>query len=229
MILSTDPAGGRLIWQLAYTELSTADTEALQSHFNACAGPYHGFTFIDPTENMLVSSNDLTAPVWTTSSVIHISRGVSDPVGGASAFTVTNTGQTIQEISQTLAVPANYQYCFSLHAVSAQPSEIVLSRRGMAATESMSFSIGPNWTRLISSGRLNDSGTSVTAEISLAPGQQVGIYGIQLEAQVAPSRYRPTAQSGGVHANAHWGVDELMITADAPNLYSTTFTIETAI
>ena len=229
MILSADPAGARLVWQLAYTELSTSDMDALAGHFAACAGPFRAFTFIDPTENMLASSSELAAPAWQISGQIQVSGGLADPQGGTAAFTLANTGQTSQEISQILAVPANYQYCFSAYVSSAEPSEIELVRRGSSATDSQVFTAGPSWKRIVSSGRLNDPGTSFSVAISLLPGQQIGIYGVQLEAQIAPSRYRPTSQIGGVFANAHWGVEELPITADGPNLFSTSFTIETAI
>ncbi len=82
MVLLADPGGARLLWQMAYTSLSTVDVGALQAHFEACVGPYHAFTFIDPTDNMLVSSFDLTATGWQTSSLIQLSAGMADPDGG---------------------------------------------------------------------------------------------------------------------------------------------------
>lgn len=229
MILFSDPGGARLAWQLSYLNLAGADSDALQAHFNACVGPFHAFTFIDPTDNMLTSSSDLSNGAWQTSSLIHLISGVTDPEGGANAFTATNTGQASQQISQTLEVPAGYQYCFSLYAMSAVASDLTLIRQGPSAQQSTTVGIGSTWTRVVSTGQLNDPGTNFTVAIDLAAGQQVSLYGIQLEAQVDPSRYRPTAQTGGVYPNTHWGVDQLTLTADAPNLFSTSFSIETAI
>ncbi len=218
------------IWQLIYTDLDGADMQALQAHFAACGGPFRAFTFIDPTENMLVWSSDLRLAPWQSLSLLQLQPGLADPDGGAAGFTATNAGQGSLEISQTLVVPAGYQYCFSLYATSAQPSQIVLTRRGGPSTqESTTFSVGTGWTRLASSGRLNDTGTEFSVAIALAAGQQVGLYGMQLEPQVAPSRYRPTSSIGGVHANAHWGVDQLITDAEAPNLYATSFSIEALI
>lgn len=228
VILFTDPNGGRLTWQLSYTELATADVQALSEHFNACAGPFRSFTFIDPTDNMLVSTSDLTGAAWNTSSLIRVDANIADPEGGAEALTATNTGQSNQEIAQTLPVPASYQYCFSAFVRSAQPSFIEVIRRGPSVEQSANLAIGPAWTRIISSGRLDDSGTGFTIALSLAAGEQVDLYGLQLEPQIAPSRYRPTG-TGGVYTNAHWAADQLIITADAPNLFSTSFNIETAI
>jgi hypothetical protein len=230
MVLLSDPNGGHLVWQLGYTELSPDDVAALQNHFTACIGAYRAFTFIDPTDNMLTSSADLTGAAWQTSSLIEISSGAADPDGGTGAFTLTNSGQASQEISQTLNVPANYQYCFSLYAMAAEPGTLTLIRgQGLSAAESTPVAIGPGWNRVISSGRVNDFGTTFTIALSLAPGQRVELYGLQLETQIAPSRYRPTLQTGGVYANAHWGIDQLTISAVAPNLCSTSFTIETAL
>lgn len=230
MILLSDPSGDRLVWQMAYTELGAEEANALQGHFAACAGPYHKFAFIDPTDNMLAFSSDLTAPVWqtSTSSLIQMSGGIADPEGGTSGFTATNTGQINAEIAQKLTVPASYQYCFSLYARANEASNLLLTRAGQSTQASISVAIGSAWTRFVSVGQLNDSGTVFTVSVTLVPGQQVSLFGLQLEPQLAPSRYRATMQLGGVYSNAHWGVDQLTISADAPNVYSTSFTIETA-
>jgi hypothetical protein len=229
MILYSDPNGARLLWQLSYTQLSDIDVRALQAHFNTCIGSFRAFTFIDPADNMLVSSSDMTASPWQAAGLIHVTAGAADPAGGVGAFTFSNTGQTTEEITQTLEVPSGYQYCFSIYATSANTSAITIKRQGSITQDQTSALIGPSWTRVVSGGRLNDSGIGFSIGIALAPGQQVQLYGPQLEGQVVPSRYRPTAQVGGVYANAHWGTDQFAITADAPNLSSTAFNIETAL
>ena len=217
------------IWQLVYNDLDVADMQALAAHFSACAGPLHAFTFIDPTENMLAWSSDLRMPPWASLPLVQMTPGLPDPAGGNGGFTVTNVGEAYLEITQSLTVPASYQYCLSLYAMSAQASQLVLSRRGASAEQSMTFPVGTSWTRAISSGRLQEAGTQLTIAIGLAAGQQVSLYGVQLEPQVTPSRYRATASNGGIYANAHWGVDQLTTVAEAPNLYSTSFSIEAVI
>ncbi len=224
--LNFNPHASRLIWQLSYTDLDISDMQALQAHFVACLGPFHAFTFIDPTDNMLASSADLTATIWQKG-VIQVASGAADPQGGNQGTVLTNTSQANQQIIQSLNVPANYQYCLSTYVTSTQVENIALTRSGTTASDSTVLSVGPNWTRVVSSGRLNDAGTSLTAGIVLAPGQQVTVYGMQLEAQLQPSRYRATGQAGGVYQGAHWAVDELAMVADAPNLFSTSFSIET--
>lgn len=229
MVLLADPDGAHLLWQLAYTELAPEDVTALQNHFSACNGAYRAFTFIDPTDNMLTASADLTNAAWQKSNFIEIAPGAADPNGGTGAFTLTNTAQTSQEISQTLNVPSSYQYCFSIYAMGGQTDTLTLVRRGSSSTESTTVAVGPVWTRLVSSGQINDSGATFMIALSLAPGQRLEVFGPQLEIQLAPSRYRATMQTGGVYPSAHWGIDQLTISADAPNLFSTALTIETAL
>jgi hypothetical protein len=228
---ATDPGAGQMQWQFSYSDLSFADVIALQEFFDACAGPVRSFTFIDPTGNMLVESVDFTRAPWQPMiGLITFQRGPADPMGGSGAFVATNDSQIAQEISQSLTVPANYQYCFSVYVSSAQSSTITLTRVGTTPGETVTYQIGPQWTRLVSSGQLQrDQSTQLTVAIGLAPGQQVSIYGPQLEAQRAPSCYRATSSVGGVYSNAHWAVEELPIVAQAPNLYSVSFTIEAAL
>ena len=230
LILVPDPNAAHLIWELVYTDLSTVDMQAIQAHFASCAGSFRAFTFIDPTENMLVWSSNLESAPWQSGSLIKIQPGLADPQGGIAGFTVTNVGQATAQIYQTLAVPANYQYCFSIYAKSAQPAQITLTRRGGPQVQTeMNFEVSADWNRVTSSGRLSDPGTEFTVAIQLAAGQQLGLYGPQLEPQVSPSRFRPTGSVGGVFQNAHWGVNQLTTVAEAPGLYATAFSIETAV
>jgi hypothetical protein len=226
--LDFNPRSSRMAFQLTYTDLDITDMQALKAHFQACLGPFRAFTFVDPTDNMLVSSSDLSAASWQRGA-IQIISGAVDPDGGNQASILTNVSQASQQIVQTLAVPANYQYCLSAYIASAQPQTVTLSRTGTKTSNSTTLAIGPTWTRVVSSGRLNDAGTSLTSGVILMPGQQVTVYGIQLEAQLQPSRYRATGNTGGVYASAHWAVNELAVVAQAPNLFATSFSIETTV
>ncbi len=229
LILYPDVEAKRLVWQLGYNALSSEDLNALSAHFTACQGRLQAFTFIDPTDNMLSNSSNLLGSSWICPSSLTLTANAADPRGNSDAFSATNNGQASQEISQTLTVPAGYQYCFSIYALSAVPATLNVIRSGPISQQTTVAPVGPQWTRVVSSGRLSDAGTTLSVSVNLEPGQQLSLYGPQLEAQIAPSRYRPTLQTSGVYANAHWGVDELPISADAPNLFSTVFSIEAAI
>lgn len=229
MILYADATAGHIVWDLQYTELSSVDAGALQAHFQNCAGPLRAFTFIDPTENMLCWSSDLSQSVWSPPATLQLEGGISDPFAGQAAFSLSNNSQIPQGIQQTLAVPSGYQYVFSTYITSASATNVTVVRSGAAQTVTEVLPVSQTWSRIASSGQLADAGQSFTISLLIGPGQQVSVFGPQLEAQIAPSRYRPTFQIGGVHSSAHWGVDQLPLVATAPGQFSTAFTIETAL
>jgi len=229
MLDASDPGAGQIVWTLSYVGLSSDDANAIQGHFEACGGPLRAFIFLDPTDNLLTYSTDLTQSPWITPSGVTITSGLADPNGGTSAFSVTNGGSAAQQITQTLAAPVNYQYCFSLYASSVASGTLNLIRGSANAQQTNSYPLGPAWSRISSSGALNDSGTGLSVAISLAAGQSVTLYGPQLEPQLSASRFRPTYSNSGLYKNAHWAVSELVFTPSAPNVFSTSFSIETSV
>lgn len=227
IILQPDPSASRINWELAYSSLSIEDVNALSALFRFCCGRKNPFTYIDPADNMLTNSSNLLSSAWSVANLIQLTSGVSDPKGGQAGFLGVNQGQTIAECTQTLAVPTGYRYAFSTYVSSAEAGTLELVRRGLQAEVSTQLQIGPQWTRIVTSGTLPEQGMSITVAIRLESGQRVSLFGPQLEAQPVPSRYRPTfANGGGVYANAHWAVDEVHFSADAPGLFSSAFSVE---
>lgn len=229
VIVSPDPSASKLIWELSFTHLSTDDVSALQAHFQACCGAYRAFTFIDPTDNMLASSADLTSASWRKNSQIEVTPGAADPTGGNNAFVLTNKSASVQSLWQQLNVPANYQYCFSFWVRTAGTSVVAMSRQGGTAGAFDQLPSAETWSRVLSSGRLSDSGDQFTVGVNLSPGQQITAFGLQLEPQIQPSSYHATFGSGGVYPFSRWMSDTLPISSDAPGLFSTAFSITTNI
>ena len=230
MLVMADPGAGQLRWTLSYAALQPTDMNALQTHFERCGGPLRGFTFLDPTDNLLIYSADLTQSPWITPALVTIESHMPDPMGGNAAFYITNGGSAAQQIVQALpAVSVNFQYCFSVYAASTSGGTCSLVLSSANTQQTSVCPLGPLWSRLSSSGTLNDTGTGLSVAISLAAGQSISLFGPQLEPQFAPSRFRPTYSNGGVYVNAHWAGAELVFTADAPNLFSTSFSIETSV
>jgi len=223
---AADPGASQVIWTLRYVDLPLADVEALQAHFHACGGPFRAFTFLDPTDNLLAYSADLTQSCWLTPAGLTIQSGIADPNGGNGAFSVTNASAATLTISQTLAAPVNFQYCFSVYAMSAATATCSLTRSSAKTEQLDGARIGPNWSRLSSSGVLDDSGVGISVGISLAPAQTLTLFGPQLEPQFEPSRFRPTYSNSGLYPVAHWADAELVFTAEGPNLFSTSLNIE---
>jgi hypothetical protein len=230
ILVAADPGAGRMLWTLSYVNLVASDVSMLQTHFESCSGPLHAFTFLDPTDNLLVYSADLTAVSWNLPPTVTLESGLPDPAGGNRAFKMTNAGAAAQQIMQTVsAAPANYQYCFSIYASSASAGVCSLIRSSSNDQQSGVYQVGGAWSRIVSSGHLNDISNGLSVAISLDAGQSVLLFGPQLEPQLAPSRFRPTYSQAGIYPNAHWAVQELVVTAQAPNLFSTSFSIDSII
>lgn len=229
MLVAADPGAGQLLWTLNYVSLPATDTQALQNHFEACGGPLRAFTFLDPTDNLLTYSADLTRSCWGLPPGVTVQTGLADPMGGTGAFLVTNASAVTQQFSQTLAAPVSFQYCFSVYTSAAIAGTCTLTLRSANAQQTSVCQVGQFWTRISSSGVLQDTGTGLTVGISLAPGQSVSLFGPQLEPQFAPSRFRPTYSTSGLYQSAHWAVPELVFNAEGPNLFSTSFSIETSV
>jgi hypothetical protein len=223
-----DAGAQSVAWHLTYVELDLTDINALRTHFDACQGPVYGFTFIDPTANMFSNSDKLQSSPWMVDPGLKLESGYPDPNGGTNAWRVTNTSQVPQSLTQRLAVPANYQYCFSLYASSLSGADLTMSRSGTGTTAECNQFVAGAWQRLVSTGRLNDAGAQFSAGISIGPGQQAELYGLQLEAQSSPSHYIPSTARGGVYSNAHWGEGDFQVVAQSPGWYATSFVIEAA-
>ncbi len=108
-------------WTLNYSDLSNAEFTSLQQLFQSVYGRWQTFTFLDPTDNLLQYSEDLTQPVWLPDPLTMVTAGIEDPLGGTAAIQLVNTAQTFQGISQNLPIPGSYQYCLSLYARASQP------------------------------------------------------------------------------------------------------------
>ncbi len=204
-----DPKGSILSWQLEYSGITLAEVNRLQALFDACAGRFRAFTSIDPVANMLTSQ-------WQT--------GVGVTIAGNM---YTNASNAPAEVSQTFSIPFGYAYCFSLGGNMSAGAESLLTliRRGSAMEERTTLPV--NSPLLVSTGVLADGGLQFTAALQLQPGQSVDLSQAQLEAQPSPSPFRPAR--GGVYWNAHWAIDELLFTAIGPDLFTTSFSIETTV
>lgn len=128
---------------------------------------------------------------------------------------------------QSLAAPPNFTYVFSAFVQASAPASCSLVRSGPSEEVLEAVSLPTQWTRVTSTKQLTSPGSSVTFGFQLAPGQQMQVFGPQLEAQPEASEYyRPTYGSGGVYPNAYFTMDAMTVTADAPGQFSTLISIE---
>jgi hypothetical protein len=226
MITSNINADSQYVWELAYVDLTSVDQSSLQDLFIASQGPFLPFIFIDPADNMLSGSTNLKAGTWIADPLLSVVPGAVDPVGGHTAFTLTNAGQTDQQVAQRITAPANFHYCLSVYASAPVPTSLALGRIAVTSL-SRTFAVNSNWARLLHSAQLADDQVGFTISLSVPAGQTVVVFGPQLEPQLSPSRYRPTANAGGVFQNAHFLGDSITFESDAKGLFSTLITVET--
>ena len=220
-----DPGWSSVEWELKFATLTSQERTELQTFFNTVEGRLGEFTFLDPTDNLLVRSGDLADAAWTKGPLVQITAGQADPDGGSEAMRVLNTGAGTQSIQQTVEGPGWFHYCFSFYASSAQPQSVAIFRFTGGAQDATSYPVNSNWKRLVLSGRSQGAGESITFGISLEAGAAVNVYGMQVEAQPAPSAYRKTTSRGGVHANARFDDDLLELTSEGPEQHSSTVRI----
>jgi hypothetical protein len=211
-----DPGAAITEWHLSFVELSDQELAALEALFQAVEGRLTPFTFLDPVDNLLAWSEQQNQAVWQVDPLLTLTGGVADPMGGAAAYQAGNPTAATLTLQQSIDAPAFLDYCLSLYARSDQSPQVWLTR-GSATN---AYAIGPQWTRLISAGQLQDTADSISFGIALDPGAKVDIFGIQAEAQTTASLYKQTAETGGVYPNARFQSDTLTVTTVGPGRYS---------
>jgi hypothetical protein len=204
-------------WQLTYASLTDAETASIQAVFDAAVGRLNTFTFLDPTDNLLMWSEDWTQAVWTADPMLRVATGVQDPFGTTSALQLTNTAQANQRIVQVTGGPSWFQYCYSVYLRSdaASSVQLVISANGQdSLTEA---SVQPTWTRFAASACLAIQADGISFGLQLPPGGSLEAYGAQTEAQPAPGPYKKTIDRGGVYPATRFDTDSLLWTTNAPD------------
>jgi len=217
VIKLADSAGGQTAWDLHYGGLATAELAALESLFAASEGRLGTFTFLDPSGNLLAWSEDFAASAWTKGPLLQLSGGISDPVGGTSAFRVTNPGVAAQSLSQPVAGPGTHRYCFSIWARSSLAGAVTLRSFTASAGQAEAASVGPVWRRILTSGSVGINEEPVSFGVEVAPGTTVDLFGAQVEGQIQPSAYRRTQGFGGVYPKARFDQDRLDVVTEGDN------------
>jgi len=218
--------GAELVqWQLAYQDLTDSEIANLQQFFAACEGQLTSFTFLDPMENLLTWSEDLTQPVWESSTLLQRTAGIDDPNGGSSATRITNPTAADINVEQNVNAPGGLVYSLSVYVRRQSGSTISLFRQTTDASGSESYALAATWQRVSLSGSLSSVATSISVGITVPAGNSVDVYGWQLEAQPAPSAYKVSFSASGVYSNAHLSQDSLAVTTTAPNRNQCTITL----
>lgn len=200
-------------WDLPATALAAGEWNAIEALFQATEGRLESFVFLDPADNLLSWSEDLSNAAWQKDAMLQVTAGIADPLGTSRAVRVTNTGQAAQRLTQQLAVPGWFQYCFSVEARSGGGSALTMIRATAGNSQAQTSSLSGAWTRIVSSGKFTNTDESIQFSIELAAGASVDLFGLQVEAQPGASAYKKTTERSGVYASARFLDDRLVVTA----------------
>jgi len=214
-------------WDLSYSGLSQSEWNALLAFFTSQQGQLKTFTFTDPTANLLSWSEDLSQTVWVKDPLFQLTPGIADPLQGTAASRVTNTAQTAQGVVQQIPAPGSYRYCFSVYLRCSQACAVTLRCVANNVEHDQSNLIGSQWTRYVFSVALSSPTDGVTFGLLAPAGVALDIYGMQVEAQPAAGAYKKTSGQGGVYPLSRFAQDALPGSVDAPDFYSTRFSIVT--
>jgi hypothetical protein len=207
-----DPAAEVTEWLLTYADLSDEEAAALRTFFDAMEGTLNEFTFLDPTGNLLAWSGQLDNSAWQADPLLNLTGAISDPLGTSRGWRLTNSGGAEQAVGQTLAAAGEYQYCLSAYVRSDTATTVTLA----IGSRAVQRSVATHWTRIAWTSSGDTEQTSVRFAIGIGAGDAVDVYGLQAEAQTAPSTYKESAR-GGVYEDAHLAEDVLAITTTDVN------------
>jgi hypothetical protein len=223
-----DPDASTSEWELRAKGLTETEVAAIEALFDATSGGWKTFTFLDPAGNLLSSSEELDAPVWSNGPLIQLTAGIADPFGTTRATRAINAGITVQGVTQELAAPGSFQYCLSVWARSQANSEVTLSLSTAGANATKVFALTGQWMRVTLSENLSQSTEHVTFGAQLDAGASVDLFGMQVEPQPAGSDYKRTGAAGGVRSNARFADDRIRVTAQSTDVYDAVIRIVSA-
>ena len=219
-IRMSDPAAARVRWQLQYLGITDGERTSIEQLFETAEGQLTKFTFLDPTDNLLMWSEDFTKSVWTIDPLLQVTSGIADPSGGTGAVQLTNTAQVPQSATQSIGAASWFQYCLSVYLRSDSPStiQLVLSAAGQELRSAIA--VTTVWTRATKTGSIPSNLDVISFRLELPAGARVSAFGAQVEPQLAPGHYKKTLDRAGVYSGTRFDSDSLTITTDAPNQHS---------
>src|ERR1700686_3634854 len=149
-----DPHDDSMRWQLQYSGLTDAEWASIEQLFEAAEGRLTSFTFLDPTNNLLMWSEDWTKSVWAADPLVQLSTGVADPFGGSNAMQISNTSQTLQRVVQSTNAPSWFQYCVSVFLRSNVPATVQFVLETTGHELLAPIQVGSTWSRAMSAATL---------------------------------------------------------------------------
>lgn len=213
----SDTDASEILWDCRFEDLDDQEWAALRALFQTVEGRLGSFTFFNPFENLMTWSGNFAQSVWTKGPLVALTAGLSDPLGGTSAWRVVNGSASAQRLEQVVGVPSTYLSCFSIWVRNASNGRIDLLRGAGGGAEVQTVPVGATWRRVSLVGSAGIAAETTSFGIYVAAGAQIEIFGAQLEIQPAPGQYKSSAGRGGVYADARFADDRLTGQAMGPS------------
>ncbi len=215
-ITLADAHSGQVEWRLSYQDLSDSETAAIAGLFQSSRGGYGAFGFVDPTANLLAWSEDLTRPDWQAGSLT-VTGSIADPLGGHGAWQLSNPAAGELQCTQTIGLQGSYVACFSMWIRAGSPVIVALDRDGTRS----SFAAGTAWSRVYLGIPGNTGAEQSAFSVAVPASATVQVFGMQVECQPYPSKYKPSGAAFGIYPETYFGKDELAVRATGPGLSAT--------
>lgn len=196
-------------WEIRFEALTDAEWSATNQLFEQCEGRLGTFLFLDPTDNLLSRSEELSSSPWERDPGLTQLGAQADPLGGQGASSLTNSAVVSRRLLQSLAIPGHYCYNFSVWLRSATSHAVRLAVQGDASFAERVVFTSSKWERQSVTADLSSSVDQVTVFVEVPAGGAVEVFGLQLEAQPFMSGYKRTGIRGGIYPSARFMDDTL--------------------
>ncbi len=224
-VVYADPDWSEWAWEVQSNGLTEDEWTAVATLFAAVSGRLGEFTFLEPAGNLAARSEEFDAPEWNNDPLINLTSAIDDPFGGTGATRAGNAGQAAEAVAQALAVPGDFVYALSVWGRTVAGSVATLFASTAGGSVETTFGLGAQWKRISIPVALGQATESVTFGVRIDPGQQVDLFGMQVDAQPAVGGYQKTTAGGGVHAHARFADDSLAVRAQGTDIYDSTIRI----
>ena len=221
-IKNEDDLAIRTEWVLQYAGLTASEASELEEFFTAVEGRLKTFVFLDPTSNLLASSEDPGSSYWSPDPNLVFTPLLPGPFENTTATAIQNLGQAEGTLYQSLECPAWFTYCISVYLRASQATAAHLIAQDQAHQTKLELLVQPVWTRRHLRFNLGSGDLGIKVGLLVPPGAEVETYGFQLEPQRSPSPYKRTLGPGGVHAHARFADDSIRLRAEGADSYGCT-------
>ncbi len=203
------PEARRVHWQLDYQDLSDMEAAALTNLFEQAKGGLESFLFVDPLANLIRRSETVGQAPWTIGGGVSVAPGAAE---SPAVFQVTNSGQGLGTLGQSLVLPPGQSFCMSCWILGGV-GQVVGLRVGGRASQTPTTGA---WQMLWLTAASEDTGATQCG-VELTPGGLINLHSMQLEQQPTPSAYRAGGAGGGVYPETRFEQESLEVVASGPN------------